>query len=120
MNDLLAVGAGGFLGACARYLLGAHISSLWKGHYPLGTFVVNIAGSFLLGLILLNPGLGNGFGRELNLGLSIGFLGSFTTFSTLEYETLTLLENKKVLVAAMYVFSSFIAGLAAAWLTLLF
>lgn len=119
MTEMFAVGAGGFLGACARYLLGTYINSLRKGHFPLGTFVVNIVGSFLLGILVLNPIVGNGFGRELNIGLGIGFLGAFTTFSTLEYETLTLLENKKTAVAVMYVFFSFVLGFAAARVTAL-
>ncbi|MFZ5633232.1 MAG: fluoride efflux transporter CrcB [Bacillota bacterium] len=114
---ILLVGAGGFLGASARYILGKYINNLWKGNFPLGTFLVNTGGSFLLGLAVLHPHLGHALDKNLSLGIGAGFLGAFTTFSTFEYETLNLLEKRKTATAAVYVLSSFAAGFAAAWLT---
>lgn len=119
LNNILLVGAGGFLGAAARYLLGKYVNNLWKGSFPLGTFIINISGSFLLGLMVFHPFLVKTLSKEISLGLGVGFLGAFTTFSTLEYETVQLLEKRKTLTAMLYVLLSFILGIAAAWLTIL-
>lgn len=120
MNSVLLICAGGFFGAISRYLLGIYITGLWKGDFPLGTFIINILGSFFLGLILFHPQLSTALGSELKLGIGVGFLGSFTTFSTLEYETMQLLGKKKRAVALAYVLLSLLAGITAAWLTRLF
>jgi len=117
LNSLFLVGVGGFLGASARYLLGKYISSYWKGNFPLGTFLINVCGSFLLGLVVFNPFLIETLSRDMSLGIGVGFLGSFTTFSTFEFETLELLERGKKTMAFLYVFSSFIVGVFAAWIT---
>ncbi|MFZ5595478.1 MAG: fluoride efflux transporter CrcB [Bacillota bacterium] len=115
MNSILLVGIGGFFGAVARYLLGKYVGRLWKGDFPLGTFIINVIGSFLLGLTFFHPVLSKALGREISLGLGIGFLGAFTTFSTMEYETLQLLEKRKTAIAVIYVAASFIIGITAAW-----
>lgn len=115
MNSILLVGAGGFLGAVARYLLGKYIYRLWKGDFPLGTFIINIIGSFLLGLVVFHPFLVRSLSKEISLGIGIGFLGAFTTFSTMEYETLQLLERRNTVTAVIYVALSFFIGIAAAW-----
>lgn len=117
MNSMLLVGTGGFLGAVARYLLGKYVGKLWKGDFPLGTFIINVIGSFLLGLVFFHPLLSKALNEEIILGLEIGFLGAFTTFSTLEYETLQLLERRKTLTALIYVAASFFIGITAAWIT---
>lgn len=117
MKSLIYVCAGGFLGAAARYVLGRYIGRIWKGSFPMGTFAINIAGSFLLGLLAFCPALAGWLGKDATLGVGVGFLGSFTTFSTLEYETLQLLEKRKMAVAAAYVMASFGIGFAAAWVT---
>jgi len=118
LNDVLLVGAGGFLGASARYLLGKYINRKWNGDFPLGTFVINIIGSFLLGLLVFYPAVAGLFTIEMSLGVGIGFLGAFTTFSTLEYETLVLLEKGKATTALLYVLGSFIIGFLAVWVCL--
>ncbi|MHB8918012.1 MAG: fluoride efflux transporter CrcB [Desulfocucumaceae bacterium] len=120
LNNVLLVGAGGFLGASARYLLGKYINSFWKGSFPLGTFIINISGSFLLGLMVFHPFWAADLSKEISLGLGVGFLGAFTTFSTFEYETIVLLEKRKTVTAIGYVLLSFILGIAAAWLTKVF
>ncbi len=116
LNSIILVAAGGFLGASARYLLGRFIGLYWKRNFPLGTIIINITGSLLLGLITFHPVLSAMLSRDISMGLGIGFLGAFTTFSTLEYETMVLLENGKITIALMYVLGSFILGFIAAWL----
>lgn len=117
MISIIMIGAGGFLGAICRYLLARLVGSRWKGDFPLGTFIVNITGSFLLGLVVFHPFLAERLGSGAGTGVGVGFLGAYTTFSTLEYETLQLLEDKKIFIALFYAVTSLIAGFLAAWLT---
>ncbi|MFZ5644320.1 MAG: fluoride efflux transporter CrcB [Bacillota bacterium] len=116
LSNIYLVCAGGFLGAISRYLLGKYVGMFWKGHFPLGTFIINTCGSFLLGMLVFHPHLSRTLGSDLSIGLGVGFLGSFTTFSTFEYETLELLEKRKMLTALAYVFLSFATGICAAGL----
>ncbi len=94
MQKFLWVGLGGFLGANCRYLMGVWADNRWAGSgVPAGTLLVNVAGSFLLGLVatlLIERLLGNPAWRFF---LAIGFLGSYTTFSTFSFETFKLLEE---------------------------
>ena len=114
MNDVLLVGAGGFLGASGRYLVSKLINQYWPKSFPLATFVVNIVGSFVLGLAVAHPDLLNQ-PTVIHYGLGIGFLGSFTTYSTFSFEVLRLVEDKKVLTAVLYVALSFAIGFFLAW-----
>ena len=117
MNRLwpfVLVGVGGFLGANARYLTAKWVGTLVAGRFPLGTFVINISGSFLLGLlggvlaVRLVPQADN-----LRLALGIGFLGAFTTFSTFEMESHALLEDGAWMTAVAYIVASVLVGLFA-------
>jgi len=91
--QLLYVGFFGGLGCIARFLVSGWTYQLVGRGLPYGTLLVNVAGSFLLGVLttfglrssLLTP--------ELRIGLSVGFMGGFTTFSTFSYETVKLLEE---------------------------
>lgn len=120
MTNLIFICVGGFFGAASRYLLGIFITGRRKGDFPMGTFTVNILGSFLLGLIYFHPQLSAALGNNLKQGLGIGFLGAFTTFSTLEYEAMQLLKKKKKAMAFFYIILSIVTGLTAAWATRLF
>ena len=112
MNYLI-IGIGGFLGAIARYVVSAWIGQRWGRSFPLGTFAINVSGSFLIGLLMslfterfmVNP--------QWRLFLTVGFLGAYTTFSTFEYETGTLLKDGEWLVAALNIGLSVVAGFAA-------
>ncbi len=90
---LLYIGLFGGLGCISRYLLTLWTQQLLGRGFPYGTLLVNVSGSFLLGL-LLSLGIRQfPVSAELRLGLSVGFLGGFTTFSTFSYQTLMLLEE---------------------------
>lgn len=119
MVDLLAVGAGGFLGAAGRYMVGRMVNRFWWGDFPLGTFIVNVLGSFTLGLLVAHPyfaaSLYNG---SIRLALGLGFMGSFTTFSTFMYESFNLARRIGPWTGGLYVFSSVAAGLLLAWLAI--
>ena len=91
--QLLYIGIFGGLGCMARYLASGWTYQLVGRHLPYGTLLVNIVGSFLLGLLVTSGFRGDFFSPEIRIGLAVGFMGGFTTFSTFSYETLHLLEN---------------------------
>lgn len=109
------IGMAGFAGAISRYQLEGLVSRSAKGAFPWGTWVVNVSGCFLLGLLatlfterlLPHP--------TLRSAVTIGFLGAYTTFSTFAYETLQLGEGRAVALAILNVVASVGTGIAAAW-----
>ena len=106
------IGIGGSLGACTRYLLSKWIHTRTNkiGAFPISTWIINISGSFLLG-ILANLYSEHVIGINLWYFAGIGFCGAYTTFSTFGFETLTLIQLKNLKLAILYVVSSFIAGI---------
>ena len=108
------VGLGGFLGAIARYTLGTYIGSRYGVRFPYGTFVINMSGCFLIGLILtlLTRTTASQYWRYL---IPIGFIGAYTTFSTFEYETLRAVQDGQVATGLLNVALSVIVGFAAVW-----
>lgn len=113
LTNCLCVGAGGCVGAVARYLLGLAIPAHQSG-FPLGTFAVNVAGAFAIAFIatwfLRNAGLD---GRML-LFLMTGVCGGFTTFSSFTWESLQLIQRGDILVAGAYIVGSCALCLVAA------
>jgi len=114
---MILIGVAGFAGAILRFWLGAWIGRRWTSPFPMGTFVINIAGAFALGLLI---GLSD---RQLvpaawRLVLGTGFLGAFTTFSTWMLETAHLTRTRSYLTAAANVVTSILCGLGAAGLGL--
>ena len=88
------VGLGGFLGANARYLLGSYISDRWGAVFPLGTFIINITGSFILGFFMAFAEERPFIAPSARLMFAVGFVGAYTTFSTFEYETMRLIQER--------------------------
>jgi CrcB protein len=86
----LLIALGGALGANARFVAASLAASRWGTRLPWGTLLINVTGSFLLGLFLAVPALGTGSGRAL---LATGFCGGYTTFSTFAFETAALAEG---------------------------
>jgi len=91
--QLLSIGFFGGLGCVARYLASAWVYQLAGRSLPYGTLVVNVGGSFLLAVVMTFGLRSTLLPPELRIGLSVGFMGGFTTFSTFSYETLRLLED---------------------------
>jgi len=110
---LLAVGAGGCLGALARYGLSTWAVRVWGGRFPVGTLVVNVLGCFLLGALMAALAERQLLAPEARLFLTIGFLGSFTTFSTVGYETFDLLRAQDVALAAASLGANVAVGMLA-------
>ncbi len=113
MANIFIIGIGGFLGAISRYGAALWIGQRWGRTFPLGTFLINISGSFLIGLLMslfterfmVNP--------QWRLLLVVGFLGAYTTFSTFEYETGALMKDGEWLIAMLNVVLSVIVGFVA-------
>ena len=109
MLNCLAVGAGGFVGAVLRYLIGL-IPLEMKSGFPFKTFAINIVGCFAIGLIagLVNKNtLAN---TQLMLFLKVGVCGGFTTFSSFALETQGLFSDGNTIVGVVYALSSLVIG----------
>ena len=118
LQKILLIAAGSALGGNARYWLGGWIQGRWGGGFPLGTFIVNISGAFVLGLFIavLGERIEPGAAANSHLLFAVGFLGAYTTFSTFEYDNLALLQSGSILPAAVNAFGSLFAGFAAVWI----
>jgi CrcB protein len=110
----LAVGAAGFLGAVARFLLSGLIGRSVATRFPLGTFVINITGSFLLGWFYAFMQRRYPAAPEVvRLAVATGFLGAYTTFSTFTLEAHEMLDRSHYLTFALYAGGSVVIGLLA-------
>jgi CrcB protein len=110
MTSLLYVAGGGALGAVARYLLMVAIPS---AVFPLGTLVVNVIGSFALGVLIEVSAIKYTMSYDMRLFLVVGVLGAFTTFSTFSLDAITLLERGDLKPAFIYIFLSVFGSLTA-------
>ena len=110
---LLYVAIGSALGGVGRYLLGGVIQRLAATTFPLGTLLINISGSFLLGLFIRYAMDVPTITPEIRAFLTIGVCGGYTTFSTFSYETVTLLEDGDWGRAALYVGASLLLSVVA-------
>jgi fluoride exporter len=116
-NDLqrtLVVGAGGFLGAAARYVLGGLVYRWLPATFPYATFIINVTGCFGIGVLAalaeersLAPGA--------RLFLMVGVLGGYTTFSTFGYETFNLLREGSAPSALVNAIGQVVVGVLAVW-----
>ena len=109
----IIVGIGGFVGAIVRYALAVWIGQAWGRAFPLGTFVINVSGSFLIGMLMKLFTERYYFDPAWRILFVVGFLGAYTTFSTFEYETGKLINDSEWLFAAMNVVLSVTAGFVA-------
>jgi CrcB protein len=110
----VAAGAGG---AVARYLLDRAVADRTAGAFPWGTFVINVTGSLLLGVIT-GLALHHGLSRTSRIVLGTGFCGAYTTFSTFSFETIRLVEEGALPEAFRNAAGTLVAGAAAAALGL--
>ena len=116
MREALFIAGFGALGCLARYSLSGRIYS-WLGRgFPYGTFAVNIIGAFSIGFVMEFSLRSTLVSQELRIGLTIGFMGGLTTFSTFSYETFKLLEDGQFLLALSNVLLSVVVCLLLTWL----
>jgi CrcB protein len=111
----LMVGIGGAFGSVLRFWVGSYIGGRLGSRFPYGTFVVNISGSFLIGLVLAVLAEKSELNTYWLYLLPIGFIGGYTTFSAFEYETFRLFQEGQMLSAVLNVTLSVVVGFVGVW-----
>jgi fluoride exporter len=94
LRTILLVGTGGFIGSVMRYLVQYYMEKTLTSTFPWGTFIANIAGSFIIGMIFALAEKGNLLSAEWRIFLAVGICGGFTTFSSFAFNNLTLLNER--------------------------
>ena len=115
MLKYLMVGLGGCLGSILRFWLGSYIGGRLGSRFPYGTFVINVTGSFLIGMILTILAEKTQWSPNWRYLIPIGFIGGYTTFSTFEYETFRLVQDGQMVTAMLNVVGSVVIGFAGVW-----
>lgn len=103
--EYILVGIGGIFGSITRYSIGKFTGKRWSSGFPIGTFIINVTGAALLGIVSARV-----VNNTLYSFLGDGILGGFTTFSTFMYEGFNLFKGRKKLNAFAYVISSIVFG----------
>lgn len=120
MDKVLLVAVGGAAGAVARYALGVQAMRLWGSAWPYGTFLANILGGLLMGLLVGFLAQRGGADQErLRLLLGVGVLGGFTTFSAFSLETALMIERRTYGQAFGYATASVVLSVTALFLGLI-
>jgi fluoride exporter len=117
LNTWAVVFAGAGIGGLARYLAGTWIMAKYGGRFPMGTLVINVTGSFLIGVLmtLLTERLPSPH-PNWRLFLVVGVLGGYTTFSSFEYETFQAVRDGARWMGMLYVAGSVVLGYMGVWL----
>ena len=115
MQKYLLIAVGGALGTIARYWVGSTIGSRMGIRFPYGTLVVNITACLVLGFTLTYMGKRADLNPAWRFLLPVGFIGTYSTFSTYEWETLSTIRSGAFALAALYAVGSLVVGLAAVW-----
>jgi len=108
-----AVAAGGAMGAVARYLIALLCAQTFGAGFPVGTFVINITGSFILGWFVAATSARGNVSDATRLAVAVGFVGAYTTFSTYMYESNALLKDGAGIKAMVNLAGSVLIGLIA-------
>jgi fluoride exporter len=115
LQKYVLIAFGGALGSLARYWVGSAVASRMGTRFYYGTFVVNITACLIIGFSLTWLGQRTDINPAWKFLIPIGFVGAYSTFSTYEWETFTMLETGAFLIAALYVTLSILVGLIAVW-----
>ena len=116
MTKYWMVGIGGFVGSIARFWLGSYITYRMGARFPYGTFVINVSGSFLIGLAVTLLAERSHWSPNLLYLIPIGFIGGYTTFSTFELEAFRSMRSGDLVLSFLYVILSVTVGFIAVWL----
>ena len=114
MINIFWVATGGALGASLRFI-SSSIFNLFYPNLPIGTFFVNVLGSFIIGLLINTLEMRSSSEIFIKYFLIIGVLGSYTTFSSFSYEVIELYNNKKLLLSIIYILASVFSCIVAAY-----
>ncbi|RTL54546.1 MAG: fluoride efflux transporter CrcB [Bradyrhizobiaceae bacterium] len=110
---ILAVAVGGAFGSVARYLVGIGSGKLFGLDFPWGTLIINVTGSFLIGVFVESFALRWDLPQVARVFLTVGICGGFTTFSTFSLDTAFLMERGELAAAAAYIAASVVLSIAA-------
>ena len=110
MLNAIVVGLGGFVGAICRYLIGL-IQVNEVTTFPIKTFLINVIGCIVIGIITVAATKNSSINPQLVLFLKVGVCGGFTTFSTFALESVDLMKNGNVLISFLYVLGSVVVGI---------
>jgi CrcB protein len=115
LQKYFLIALGGALGSMDRYWLGSTIAQRVGTRFPFGTLVINITACVIIGFSLSFFSTRAGLSPSWRFLVPIGLVGAFSTFSTLEWETLSSIRNGAFVLAALYALGSLVLGLAAVW-----
>lgn len=119
MFAYLLVAVGGAIGSVLRYGAGVFVGSLWRDPFPLGTLLINIVGSLVMGLFIgLMARTLPGWQNEARLFFAVGVLGGFTTFSSFSLDAISMIERGDLLPATLYVLLSVAISIPALYIGL--
>jgi CrcB protein len=108
----IIVGIGGFLGSVLRFISTTFFQKVFGTTFPLGTLIVNLVGSLLIGFLLGLFERGSLISPDLRIFLTVGFCGGFTTFSTFTNDTVNLVNDNELLYLMLYMGLSIFAGIS--------
>lgn len=115
IKGMILAGCGGFIGTCGRYLVGKLASAMFQGSFPLGTFLVNMIGCLIIGVLFGLLEKTNVMTADEGVLLVTGFCGGFTTFSTFAGDILSLGSKGDWMTSALYLGASVILGVLLVW-----
>jgi len=115
LQKYLLIALGGALGSIARYWVGATVTNRLGARFPYGTLVINLTACLVIGFTLTFMGKRAGLSSAWRYLVPVGFVGAYSTFSTYEWETMSLLRTGGFPMAGLYALGSLILGLVAVW-----
>jgi CrcB protein len=116
VKSILIAGVGGFIGTVFRFLISRYFQLSYASVFPWPTFIVNILGCFVIGIVYGLSEKGNFLSSEWRIFLSVGLIGSFTTFSSLSNDAFILLQSREMVRFAIYTSFSFFLGIFAVFI----
>ncbi|NOY94863.1 MAG: fluoride efflux transporter CrcB [Chlorobi bacterium] len=116
LRTILIVGTGGFTGSVLRYLVQVLVEKWQDSTFPLGTFIVNILGSLIIGAVFALAEKGDILNPELRIFMTVGFCGGFTTFSAFAYNNLNMLKDNSIYYLLLNIGGSLTLGILAVYL----
>jgi fluoride exporter len=116
VGKYILVGIGGFLGSILRFWMAVYIGQRMGTRFPYGTFIINVSGSFLIGMVMTILTERTHLSPNLRYLVPIGFIGGYTTFSTFEYETLRAVQDGQFTISLVNIALSVAVGFLMVWL----
>ncbi|HMF75052.1 MAG TPA: fluoride efflux transporter CrcB [Bryobacteraceae bacterium] len=116
LNNILVVMLGGGIGSALRFVAGTYVTRLYGGVFPMGTFLINVTGSFLIGVLMTLFISRSDMNPVWRLFFVTGVLGGYTTFSSFEWESFAAVKGGVPLVAVLNVTLSVALGFLGVWL----